>query len=151
MAYTGKVTSAESLGRILQQARLMSGLSQRELARRLRELEGLKGDPMRWAVGNPEVTSVKTMEGKESLSVDLASPEGRGIVHELVRGADVFVNGFRPGVAERLGLGWESMANRYTYFPMIGVLLMLVWLAEEISRGWRNAAAAHYAYTSGKT
>lgn len=35
MAYTGRVTSAESLGRILQQARLLSGLSQRELARRL--------------------------------------------------------------------------------------------------------------------
>jgi hypothetical protein len=35
MAYTGKVTSAESLGRILQQARLLSGLSQRELATRL--------------------------------------------------------------------------------------------------------------------
>ncbi|MCK9920504.1 helix-turn-helix domain-containing protein [Frankia sp. AgPm24] len=35
MAYTGKVTSAESLGRILAQARLLSGLSQRELARRL--------------------------------------------------------------------------------------------------------------------
>jgi HTH-type transcriptional regulator / antitoxin HipB len=35
MAYTGKVTSAESLGRILQQARLLSGLSQRELANRL--------------------------------------------------------------------------------------------------------------------
>jgi len=32
---TGKVTSAESLGRILQQARLLSGLSQRELAKRL--------------------------------------------------------------------------------------------------------------------
>ena len=30
MAYTGKVTSAESLGRILQQARLLSGLSQRD-------------------------------------------------------------------------------------------------------------------------
>ena len=35
MTYTGKVTSAESLGRILQQARLLSGLSQRELASRL--------------------------------------------------------------------------------------------------------------------
>jgi transcriptional regulator with XRE-family HTH domain len=35
MSYTGKVASAESLGRILQQARLLSGLSQRELARRL--------------------------------------------------------------------------------------------------------------------
>lgn len=35
MAYTGKVTSAESLGRILQQARLLSGLSQRDIAERL--------------------------------------------------------------------------------------------------------------------
>ncbi|MEK8228632.1 helix-turn-helix domain-containing protein [Oerskovia sp. M15] len=33
--YAGKVTSPESLGRILQQARLISGLSQRELAERL--------------------------------------------------------------------------------------------------------------------
>jgi hypothetical protein len=35
-ACTGEVTSAETLGYILQQARLLSGLSQRELARRLR-------------------------------------------------------------------------------------------------------------------
>ena len=35
MEFTGKVTSAESLGRILQQARLLRGLSQRELAERL--------------------------------------------------------------------------------------------------------------------
>lgn len=35
MAYTGRVTSAESLGRILQQARLLAGLSQRDLAQRL--------------------------------------------------------------------------------------------------------------------
>lgn len=35
MAYTGKVPTAESLGRILQQARLLAGLSQRDLAQRL--------------------------------------------------------------------------------------------------------------------
>jgi transcriptional regulator with XRE-family HTH domain len=35
VTYTGRVTSPESLGRILQQARLLAGLSQRELARRL--------------------------------------------------------------------------------------------------------------------
>lgn len=35
MAITGKVNSAESLGRILQQARLLHGMSQRELAERL--------------------------------------------------------------------------------------------------------------------
>lgn len=35
MEFTGKVTNAESLGRILQQARMLRGLSQRELAERL--------------------------------------------------------------------------------------------------------------------
>ncbi len=35
MEYTGKVTSPESLGRILQQARLLQGMSQRELAERM--------------------------------------------------------------------------------------------------------------------
>ncbi len=75
------------------------------LGARVIKLEDLRGDPMRWAFGNPEVTSIKTMEGKESLSVDLRSPEGRHFVQEVVKGADVFVNGFRPGVAERLGMG----------------------------------------------
>ncbi|MGI8768698.1 MAG: helix-turn-helix domain-containing protein [Propionibacteriaceae bacterium] len=35
MAYTERITSAQSMGRILQQARVLSGLSQRELAKRL--------------------------------------------------------------------------------------------------------------------
>ncbi|MER7557814.1 helix-turn-helix transcriptional regulator [Nocardioides sp. NPDC126508] len=35
MSYTGKITSPESLGRILQQARLLNGWSQRELAERI--------------------------------------------------------------------------------------------------------------------
>jgi crotonobetainyl-CoA:carnitine CoA-transferase CaiB-like acyl-CoA transferase len=79
------------------------------LGARVIKLEDLKGDPMRWAFGNPEVTSVKTMEGKESLSIDLRSPEGRHIVHEVVKGAAVFINGFRPGVAERLEMGAEQL------------------------------------------
>lgn len=79
------------------------------LGARVIKLEDLKGDPMRWAFGNPEVTSVKTMEGKESLSVDLRSSEGRQIVHQVVKNADVFVDGFRPGVAERLGVGAEVL------------------------------------------
>jgi crotonobetainyl-CoA:carnitine CoA-transferase CaiB-like acyl-CoA transferase len=81
------------------------------LGARVIKLEDLKGDPMRWAFGNPEVTSVKTMEGKESLSVDLRSPQGRQVVHELVKSANVFVNGFRPGVAERLGMGADTLRD----------------------------------------
>jgi crotonobetainyl-CoA:carnitine CoA-transferase CaiB-like acyl-CoA transferase len=76
---------------------------------RVIKLEDLRGDPMRWSFGNPEVTAVKTMEGKESLAVDLRSSEGQRVVHELVKRADVFVNGFRPGVAERLGMGWDAL------------------------------------------
>jgi alpha-methylacyl-CoA racemase len=43
--------------------------------------------------------------GRRSIAVDLKSAEGREIVLDLVRRADVLVEGFRPGVTERLGLG----------------------------------------------
>jgi crotonobetainyl-CoA:carnitine CoA-transferase CaiB-like acyl-CoA transferase len=81
------------------------------LGARVIKLEDLRGDPMRWSFGNPEVTSVKTMQGKESLSVDLRSPQGRNIVHQVVKNANVFINGFRPGVAERLGMGAGTLRD----------------------------------------
>ena len=43
--------------------------------------------------------------GKRSIAIDLRSDEGRGLLSELVKGADVFVENFRPGVAERMGVG----------------------------------------------
>jgi crotonobetainyl-CoA:carnitine CoA-transferase CaiB-like acyl-CoA transferase len=43
--------------------------------------------------------------GKRSLAIDLRTPRGRAIVLDLCRGADVFVQNFRPGAIERLGLG----------------------------------------------
>lgn len=73
------------------------------------KIEGLTGDPMRDSFGFPETGAAKTMEGKHSLAIDLAAPAGRKVMHELVATADVFVNGFRPGVAERLGLGHDEL------------------------------------------
>lgn len=81
------------------------------LGARVIKVEGLGGDPMRFAFGAPEVGAAKTMEGKESLPVDLQSPEGQQIVHELVKEADVFVNGFRTGVAERLNLDHATLSE----------------------------------------
>ena len=49
------------------------------------------------------------MEGKKSLSIDLKSLEGRAIVHRIIKSADVFVLGFRSGVAERVGLDYETL------------------------------------------
>ena len=47
--------------------------------------------------------------GKRALSVDLGQDEGRRILLELIEGADVFVQNFRPGAIERLGLGYETL------------------------------------------
>lgn len=48
--------------------------------------------------------------GKHSLAVDLKLPEGAALVRRLAGRADVLLQGFRPGVAERLGLGYERLA-----------------------------------------
>jgi crotonobetainyl-CoA:carnitine CoA-transferase CaiB-like acyl-CoA transferase len=47
---------------------------------------------------------------KRSLAVDLKSEEGRALVRRLALGADVLVQNFRPGVAERLGLAYDDLA-----------------------------------------
>jgi len=78
------------------------------LGARVIKLEDAKGDPHRQSFG-AEVATVKTTPGKESLSVDLRTEEGRGIARRLLARADIFVNGYRAGVAERLGLGWDEL------------------------------------------
>ncbi len=47
--------------------------------------------------------------GKRGLTADLKRPEGVEIVKRLALTADVFVQNYRPGVAERLGLGYEAL------------------------------------------
>lgn len=47
--------------------------------------------------------------GKKSVGLDLKSPEGQEVFRRLIEGADVLVEGFRPGVMDRLGLGYESL------------------------------------------
>ena len=42
---------------------------------------------------------------KRGIALDLKSPRGREVMHKLVSSSDVFVENFRKGVAERLGLG----------------------------------------------
>ncbi|MEM1019487.1 MAG: CaiB/BaiF CoA-transferase family protein, partial [Pseudomonadota bacterium] len=45
--------------------------------------------------------------GRRSIAVDLKSPDGKALLLQLVARADGLVEGFRPGVMERLGLGPE--------------------------------------------
>src|SRR5687767_11506194 len=46
--------------------------------------------------------------GRRSLAIDLKSPQGVAAVLRLVQRADALIEGFRPGVTERLGLGPET-------------------------------------------
>ncbi len=50
--------------------------------------------------------------GKRSIALDLKAPDGVDIVLDLVTGADALLEGFRPGVAERLGLGPDDCLTR---------------------------------------
>ena len=63
--------------------------------------------------------------GKRNLVIDLKTPEGRALAHELVRTADVVVHNQRPGKAEKLTIDYKSLAAInpqliYCYLPGYG-------------------------------
>lgn len=53
--------------------------------------------------------------GRRSVTLDLKNQEAVGIIDRLVAGADVLVEGFRPGVMERLGLGPDALLARHPH------------------------------------
>ena len=50
-------------------------------------------------------------KGKRSISLNLQSAEGVQICQRLIESADVVIEAFRPGVMERLGLGFEQVRD----------------------------------------
>ena len=71
------------------------------------KVEPLRGDPIRaFMPGAYEQLN----RGKQVVALDLKAPEGLAAAHELVAGADVVLEGFRPGVADRLGIGFDDCA-----------------------------------------
>jgi formyl-CoA transferase len=58
---------------------------------------------------NPVFRSLN--RNKRSIALDIRSEKGKAIIHDLVRRSDAVVNNFRPGVMERLGLGYADLAK----------------------------------------
>ncbi|MCX7174131.1 MAG: CaiB/BaiF CoA-transferase family protein [Proteobacteria bacterium] len=56
---------------------------------------------------------------KQSVAINLKHPEGAAIVRKLVREADILVENFRPGVLEKLGLGWEVLSEENPGLVMV--------------------------------
>jgi crotonobetainyl-CoA:carnitine CoA-transferase CaiB-like acyl-CoA transferase len=71
------------------------------------------GDYLRWMpplTGKVSWAFFALNSGKRSVALDLKRPEAVDILRQLAREADVLVEGFRPGVMDRLGLGYDVLA-----------------------------------------
>jgi len=90
-------------------------------------LADLGADVLRLERGDPDAPASATWDvlnrSRDSVALDLKNPAGRDLVLDLAVRADALVEGFRPGVAERLGLGpaqcWERNP-RLVYARMTG-------------------------------
>jgi crotonobetainyl-CoA:carnitine CoA-transferase CaiB-like acyl-CoA transferase len=73
------------------------------------------GDTTRSLASQPELGGmaglfVNANRGKRSVAVDVSTSAGRDIVLDLCRGADVFLQNWRPGAMDRAGLGYQAVA-----------------------------------------
>src|SRR2546429_7485947 len=68
-------------------------------------------DPYRYFAPDPyfSFNFAHLNRNKESIVLDLKSPKGRKICLDLARKADVFVENFRPGTTDRLGLDYKAI------------------------------------------
>jgi crotonobetainyl-CoA:carnitine CoA-transferase CaiB-like acyl-CoA transferase len=89
------------------------------------------GDYVRWSpprIEGAEESAAGALflalnRGKRSIRVDLKSERGRGVLLRLARDADVLLESFRPGVLDRLGVGWERLRTenpRLVYCAITG-------------------------------
>ncbi|TCT13422.1 crotonobetainyl-CoA:carnitine CoA-transferase CaiB-like acyl-CoA transferase [Tepidamorphus gemmatus] len=83
-----------------------------------------QGDPFRAFKGGLYSPHFQTYNrNKRSIALDTAKPDDRAVFHDLIRTADVFIQNFRPGVAERLGAGAEELQRinpRLVYCAITG-------------------------------
>lgn len=78
------------------------------------KVEPPEGDPIRQMgrhVGDTSLYAATILRGKRSVVLDLKQEEDLAVARRLLREADIMVENFRPGVMERLGLGYETLSK----------------------------------------
>jgi crotonobetainyl-CoA:carnitine CoA-transferase CaiB-like acyl-CoA transferase len=75
------------------------------------------GDPSRVFPGLYQALN----RGKRSVALDLKDPDGMAACRQLIATADVLLEGFRPGVLARLGLGHDELAHRHPKLVYVSV------------------------------
>ena len=91
------------------------GLTMADHGAEVIKIESHEGEPTRKLgpkVGGHTPYFRNTQRGKLSMTLDLKSDEGREIFMKLAETSDVIIDSFRPGVMDRLGLGYEAIKAR---------------------------------------
>jgi len=90
------------------------------------KVEPPHGDPVRGlgpAKGDLSSAYIQINRGKRQVVLDLKDPAAKKAVQRLIERADVLVENFRPGVMDKLGLGWEAargLNSRLIYCSITG-------------------------------
>ncbi|MFY9137247.1 CaiB/BaiF CoA transferase family protein [Zwartia sp.] len=78
------------------------------------KIEPSDGDPVRNMGshdGNVSLYATSILRNKQSVSINLRTPQGQSLVRKLIAQADIVVENFRPGTLERLGLDYASLSK----------------------------------------
>jgi crotonobetainyl-CoA:carnitine CoA-transferase CaiB-like acyl-CoA transferase len=76
--------------------------------------EPVRGDYIRWTppmVDGESAAHRALNRGKRSITLNLKEPEGAALLRKLAGHADALIEGFRPGVLDRLGVGYEELSR----------------------------------------
>ena len=99
------------LGQVI--AGTVGGMILADLGAEVIKVEPVSGDPGRrsavYGVGPHSAIHLMFNRGKKSIGIDLKQPRGRQVLMDLVARSDAVVENFRPGVMERLGVGFEDL------------------------------------------
>src|SRR5690554_6673946 len=60
-------------------------------------------------VNGESIYFISINRGKKSIAIDLKTSEGKELLKDLVKEADILTENFRPGTMEKLGLGYDSL------------------------------------------
>ena len=105
--------------RVLDLSRVLSGpiagRNLHDLGAEVIKLEPPEGDLIRFAqpkVGSISLYYAQQNTGKRNISLDLTHPDAAAVVLDLAEHVDVVIENFRPGVMDRLGIGWDQLSAR---------------------------------------
>jgi formyl-CoA transferase len=89
-----------------------AGMILSDMGAEVTKFEPLEGEPWRLfveLVPKESRTFASLNRGKRGVSLDMARPEAREIIHRLARDADAVIINYRPGVAEKLGIDYDTL------------------------------------------